>query len=325
MKVVRRKFLRLAAGAVALPAVLRRAIAQSYPTRPVRIVVGFTPGGATDILARLIGQWLSERLGQPFVVENRPGAGSNIATDAVVRSPADGYTLMLVAPANAINATLYDKLPFDFIRDIAPVAGLIRVANVMEVNPALPAKTLPEFIAYAKANPGKLNYASAGNGTTSHLCAELLKRMTAIALNHIPYRGSAPAANDVVAGQVDLMFDNATSIIAQVRAGTVKALGVTSLNRSPLLPDMPAIAETVAGYDTASWFGIGVRAGTPDDIVGTIEQGVRAVTQEPAVKERLATLIADPVVSDRKSFGDFVAVERRKWGALITDLKIRIE
>jgi tripartite-type tricarboxylate transporter receptor subunit TctC len=277
------------------------------------------------VIGRIVAERLQAMWRANVIVENISGAAGSIGMDRVAKGPTDGSQILVVPPQIAINQFLYSKLAFDPERDLLPVAQVARLPNILVIRKSLEANTVKDFIAYAKANPGKLNYASAGNGTTSHLSAELMKRMTGIELNHIPYRGSAPAANDVVAGQVDLMFDNATSIIGQVRGGGVKALGVTSLNRSPLLPDMPAVSETVAGYDTASWFGIGVRAGTPDEIVDRIEQGVRAATQEAAVKERFATLIADPVLSDRKSFGAFVAAERKKWGALITDLKLRIE
>jgi tripartite-type tricarboxylate transporter receptor subunit TctC len=313
--------------AAALVSLARSSQAQgAYPSGiTVKLVVPYPPGGATDVIGRIVAERLAALWRATVIVENVAGAAANIGMDRVAKGATDGTQILVVPPQIAINQYLYARLAFDPEKDLVPVAQVASLPNILVIRKTLEAGSLAEFVAYAKANPGKLNYASAGNGTTSHLCAELLKRMTGIALNHIPYRGSAPAANDVVAGQVDLMFDNATSIIAQVRAGTVKALGVTSLERSPLLPDMPAIAETVAGYDATSWFGIGVRGGTPDEVVTVIEQGVRAVMQEPAVRERLTTLIADPVVSDRRRFGEFVAAERRKWGALITELKIRIE
>src|SRR5262245_2369163 len=267
MKLLRRTVLHMAAGAAVPAAVSRLAWAQTYPTRPVRLIVGFTPSGATDILARLIGQWLSERLGQQFVVENRPGAGSNIGTEAVVRSPADGYTLLLVAPANAINATLYDRLNFNFIRDVAPVAGLIRVANVMEVNPSVPAKTLPEFIAYAKANPGKINMASAGNGSQQHVAGELFKMMAGIEMVHVPYRGGGPALIDLLGGQVQLYFGTTASTIEYIRTGRLRALAVTTATRQPVLPDVPTVGELVPGYEASSWYGIGAPIGTPAEIV----------------------------------------------------------
>jgi tripartite-type tricarboxylate transporter receptor subunit TctC len=312
--------------AAALASFGRRAWAQSYPGNlTIKLVVPYPPGGATDVIGRIVAERLAALWRTAVIVENVSGAAGSVGMDRVAKGPTDGTQILVVPPQIAINQFLYAKLAFDPEKDLVPVAQVASLPNILVIRKTLEPNSVADFIAYARANPGKLNYASAGNGTTSHLCAELLRRMTGIALNHIPYRGSAPAANDVIASQVDLMFDNATSIIGQVRAGTLKALGVTSLKRSPLLPDMPAIAETVAGYDTASWFGIGVRAGTPDEIIATIEQGVRAAVQEPAVKERFATVIADPVVSDRKSFGEFVAAERQKWGALITELKIRIE
>jgi tripartite-type tricarboxylate transporter receptor subunit TctC len=327
MTKISRRIVFHALAAAALAPLGGRASAQgAYPGNlTIRLVVPYPPGGATDVIGRIVADRLAALWRATVIVENVAGAAANIGMDRVAKGAADGTQILVVPPQIAINQFLYARLAFDPEKDLVPVAQVASLPNILVIRKTLEATSVAEFIAYAKANPGKLNYASAGNGSTSHLCAELLKRMTGIALNHIPYRGSAPAANDVVAGQVDLMFDNATSIIAQVRAGTVKALGVTALARSPLLPDMPAIAETVPGYDATSWFGIGVRTGTPDEVVATIEQGVRAVMQEAAVRERLATLISDPVVSDRRSFGDFVAAERKKWGALITDLKIRIE
>ncbi len=313
----RRKFLHLAAGAIALPAVARRAGAQSYPSRPVRIVVGFTPAGATDILARLIGQWLQERLGQTFIVENRPGAGSNIATDAVARSPADGYTLMLVAPANAINATLYDKLPFNFIRDIAPVAGLIRVANVMEVNPALPAKTLPEFIAYAKANAGKISYASAGTGSQQHVAGELLKMMAGIDMVHVPYRGGGPALADLMGGQVHLFFGTTASTIQLIRSGKLRALAVTTATRSPALPDVPTVAEFVPGYEASSWYGIGAPKGTPAEIVNLLNKEINAGLADPKIKARLDDMGGTPLTGPASAFGKLIADETEKWAKVV--------
>ena len=253
MKLPRRRFLHLAAGAAALPAVSRIARAQSYPSRPVRLIVGFAAGSSLDILARLMGQWLSERLGQQFVIENRPGAGSNIATEAVVRATPDGYTLLIVSPGNAINATLYDKLNFNFIRDIAPVASLIREPNVMVVNPSVPAKTVPEFIAYAKANPGKLNMASAGNGTASHMAGELFKMMAGVNMVHVPYRGGGPALTDLLGGQVQVMFPGAIASIEYIRAGKLRALAVTTATRSEALPDLPTVGDFVPGYEASCW------------------------------------------------------------------------
>ena len=256
MKLPRRRFLHLA-GAAALPAVSRVAWAQAYPTRPVRIVVGFPPGGAPDIFPRLMGQWLSERLGQPFVIENRPGAAGNIATESVVKAPPDGYTLLLAASANAINATIYDKLNFNFIRDIAPVASIDRDALVMAVNPSVPARTVSEFIAYAKANPGKISMASAGIGSTGHMSGELFKMMTGVTTLHVPYRGIAPALNDLLGGQVQVTFASMPSAIEYVRAGNLRALAVTTATRSPVLPDIPTVAEFVPGYESSFWTGVG--------------------------------------------------------------------
>ena len=254
MKIQRRQFLRLAGAAVALPAVSRAARAQAYPTRPVRLIIGYPPGGSADITARLMGQWLSERLGQPFVIESRPGAGTNLATEAVVRATPDGYTLLLVAPANAINATLYEKLNYNFIRDIAPVAGIIRFPNVMEVHPSVPVKTVPEFIAYAKANPGKLNMASSGNGSTIHMSGELFKMMTGVNLVHVPYRGGALALTDLLGGQVQVMFDNVPTSAEYIKAGKLRALAVTGTTRSDVLPDLPTVADFVPGYEASAWY-----------------------------------------------------------------------
>ena len=265
MKIRRRRFLHLATGAVTIPAVSRLAWAQTYPTRPVRIVVGFAAGSTTDIIARVIGQWLSERLGQPFVVENRPGAGGNIATEAVVRSPADGYTLLIVAAPNAINATLYDKLNFNFIRDIAPVASVIRTPLVMEVHPSVPAKTVPEFIAYAKANPGKLNMPSPGNGTIQHVAGELFKMMAGVDMVHVPYRGAPAALMDLLSGQMQVMFDVMPSSIKHIRAGTLRALAVTTARRTEALPEVAVLGDFLPGYEVSGWIGLGSPARTPAD------------------------------------------------------------
>jgi tripartite-type tricarboxylate transporter receptor subunit TctC len=313
MKLLRRTFLHLAAGAAVPAAVSRFAWAQTYPTRPVRLIVGFTPSGATDILARLIGQWLSERLGQQFVIENRPGAGSNIGTEAVVRAPADGYTLLLVAPANAINATLYDRLNFNFIRDIAPVAGLIRVANVMEVNPSVPAKTLPEFIAYAKANPGKINMASAGNGSQQHVAGELFKMMTGVGMLHIPYRGGGPALTDLLGGQVQLYFGTTASTIEYIRTGKLRALAVTTAARSPALPDVPTVGEFVPGYEASSWYGIGAPMGTPAEIVDKLNKEINAGLADPKIKARLADMGGIVLAGSPAEFGKLIADETEKW------------
>ena len=317
MKIPRRKLLRLAAGAAMLPAASRFARAQSYPARPVRIIVGYTPAGATDILARLIGQWLSERLGQTFIVENRPGGGSNIGTDAVVRAPADGHTLMLVAPANAINATLYDRLPFNFIRDIAPVAGLIRVANVMEVNPSLPAKTLPEFIAYAKASPGKVNYASAGTGSQQHVAGELFKMMAGIDMVHVPYRGGGPALADLMGGQVQLFFGTTASTIQLIRSGRLRALAVTTETRSAALPDVPTVAEFVPGYEASSWYGICAPRNTPPEIVALLNKEINAGLADPKLKSRLAELGGTVLPGTPADFTKLIVEETEKWGKVV--------
>ena len=317
MKFPRRQFLHLAAGAAALPAVSRFAWAQSYPTRPVRLVVGFPPGGPTDIVARLMGQWLLERLGQPLVIENRPGAGGNIATQAVINAPADGYTLLMASHANAINATLYSSLSFNFIRDVTPVAGLVQVPNVLEVNPAVPANTVAEFIAYAKSNPGKLSYASAGNGTSAHLAAELFKTMTGVELLHVPYRGSGPALVDVLSGQVQVMFDAIPSSIEHIKAGKLRALAVTTARRSDALPDIPVIADTVRGYDTSGWFGVGAPAGTPAEIVDKLNKEINAGLADPKMKARFAELGASTMITTPAEFVTYIAAETDKWAKAV--------
>ena len=293
------------------------ATAQTYPTRPVRLIIGYPPGGSADITARLLGQWLSERLGQPFVIESRPGASTNIATEAVVRAPPDGYTLLLVAPANAINATLYEKLNFNFISDIAPVAGIIRFPNVMVVNPLVPAKTVPEFIAYAKANPGRLNMASSGNGSTIHVSGELFKMMTGVNMVHVPYRGGAPALTDMISGQVQVMFDNVPTSIEFIRAGKLRALAVTTATRSEVLPDLPTVADFVPGYEASAWYGVGVPKGTPDDIIDKINKEINAILAEPKAKARLADLGASLVAGSPADFGKLVADETEKWGKVV--------
>ncbi|TMK22817.1 MAG: tripartite tricarboxylate transporter substrate binding protein [Alphaproteobacteria bacterium] len=293
------------------------ATAQTYPTRPVRLIIGYPPGGSADITARLLGQWLSERLGQPFVIESRPGASTNIATEAVVRAPPDGYTLLLVAPANAINATLYEKLNFNFISDIAPVAGIIRFPNVMVVNPLVPAKTVPEFIAYAKANPGRLNMASSGNGSTIHVSGELFKMMTGVNMVHVPYRGGAPALTDMISGQVQVMFDNVPTSIEFIRAGKLRALAVTTATRSEVLPDLPTVADFVPGYEASAWYGVGVPKGTPDDIIDKLNKEINAILAEPKPKARLADLGASLLAGSSADFGKLVADEAEKWGKVV--------
>jgi tripartite-type tricarboxylate transporter receptor subunit TctC len=317
LKLPRRRFLYLATAAAALPSLSRMATAQSYPTRPVRFIIGYPPGGSADLTARLLGQWLSERLGQPFVIESRPGASTNIATEAVVRAPPDGYTLLLVAPANAINATLYEKLNFNFIRDIAPVAGIIRFPNVMVVNPSVPAKTVPEFIAYAKANPSRLNMASSGNGSTIHVSGELFKMMTGVNMIHVPYRGGAPALTDMISGQVQVMFDNVPTSIEFIRAGKLRALAVTTATRSEVLPDLPTVADFVPGYEASAWYGVGVPKGTPDDIIDKLNKEINAILAEPKAKARLADLSASLLAGSPADFGKLVADETEKWGKVV--------
>jgi tripartite-type tricarboxylate transporter receptor subunit TctC len=319
----RRHLLRLAASAVALPALSPVARAQSYPARPVRIVVGFAAGGSTDVTGRLLAQWLSERLGQPFVMENRPGAGTNIGTEAVVHAPADGYTLLFVTPANAINATLYDKLNFKFIRDIAPVSGIMRVPNMMEVHPSFPAKTVAELIAYAKANPGKISHASAGIGSSSHLAGELFKVMTGVDIVHIPYRGNAPALTDLLAGQVQLGFDSLPSTIEYIRAGRLRPLGVSTATRSQALPDVPTISETVPGYESSAFYGIGAPKGTPAEIVDMLNREINAGLADPKLNARLADLGGMMLPGSTADFGKLIADETEKWSKVIRSANIK--
>src|SRR6266481_4144209 len=310
----RRRLLHLAAGAAVLPALSGFASAQTYPSRTVRIIVGFAAGGPNDILARLIGQWLSERLGQPFVIENRPGAGSNIATETVVRAPPDGYTLLLVGTPNAINATLYDNLNFNFIRDIAPVAGLIRGALVMVVHPSVPAKTLTEFIDYAKANPGKLSYGSGGVGGITHITAELFKQEAGgLDIVHVPYRGVTPALTDLLGGQVQVLFTNLALLIGYIGIGKLRALAITTATRSDALPDIPTLGEFVPGYEASQWYGVGAPKETPTEVIETLNKTVNAVTADPAIKARLAGLGVDPTPMTSTAFGTFIAEETEKW------------
>ena len=321
----RRQFLRLTASAAALSVLPRIARAQTYPTRPVRIVVGFPAGGVGDILARLMGQWLSDRLGQPFVVENRPGAATNIATEAVVRSAPDGYTLLWVTAANAINASLYDKLGFNFTRDITPVASFIRGPGVMEVNPAVPARSIPEFIAYARANPGKINLASSGLGTVSHVAGELFKMMAGVDLQHVPYRGAAPALNDLIAGQVQVLISPIISSIEPIKAGRLRALGVTTATRLDVLPDVPAVAEFLPGYDVSDWTGIGAPRGTPTEIVDRLAAEVNAALADPKMKARLAELGSVLMPMSRADFGKLIAEETEKWAKVVKSADIKPE
>jgi len=325
MKLPRRKFLHLAAGAAALPAVSRIAWAQAYPTRPVRIIVGFSAGGPIDILARLIGQWLSDRLGQPFVIESRPGAGGNIATEAVVRAPADGYTLLGVTSANTINETLYDKLNFNFIRDIAPVAGIIRVPQVIEVHPSVPVTTVPEFIAYAKANPNKLNMASAGNGTVQHVAGELFKVMTGVAMQHVPYRGQAPALVDLLGGQAQVMFDTVPASMQYLRSGKLHPLAVTTATRDEALPELPTVADFVPGYESSALYGIAAPRNTPTEIVDKLNREINAALADPTMKARLADLGGSVLVGSAADFGNLIADETKKWAKVIRAANIRAE
>jgi tripartite-type tricarboxylate transporter receptor subunit TctC len=313
----RRQFLCLAAGAAALPAVSRIARAQSYPARPVRLVVGFAAGQAIDILARLIAQSLSKRFGQQFIVENRPGGGGNIATEAVVRAPPDGYTLLAVGSNNMINATLYEKLNFDFIRDIALVASIYRVPQVMEVNPSFPAKTLPELIAYAKANPGKINFASAGNGSVAHVTAELFKMMAGVNMQHVPYRGAAPALTDLLGGQVHLMFDNMPSSIEHIRAGRLRPLAVTATARLEGLPDVPTVADFLPGFETSAWAGIGAPKNTPAEIIDQLNRETNAALADPKLKARVADLGGMVFPLSPAEYEKRVAEETEKWGKVV--------
>ena len=323
MKLLRRNFLHLAAGAAALSAVSRIAWAQTYPTRPVRIVVGFAPGGATDIMARLVGQWLSELLGQQFVIENRPGAGSNIATEVVVNAPPDGYTLLVTTSVNAINATLYDKLNFNFIRDIAPVASIHREPHVLEVHPSVPVKTVPEFIAYAKANPGKINMASAGIGSGNHIAGELFKMMTDVNLVHVPYRGAGPALVDLLGGQVQVMFATMSSSIEYVRDGKLRALAVTTTTRSPALPHIPTVSDFVPGYEASFWTGVGAPKNTPAEIVNKLNKEINAALADPKMKARLADLGGTALSGSPADFGKFIADETEKSAKVVKFANIK--
>ena len=321
---IRRTFLTLLV-IIASLASAKRAMTEDFPVRPVHIVVGYPPGGVGDIVARILGQWLSERLRQPFVIENRPGAASNIATEAVARAPADGYTLLMVNPVNATSAALYDKLSFNFIRDIAPVAGILRVPNVMAVNPSVPANSVPEFIAYAKANPGKVNYASAGNGTTVHLAGELFKRMTGVNMVHVPYRGSAPALTDLLGGQMHVMFDTLPSSIEHVRTGKLRALAVTTATRSPALPDIPTMAESVPGFEASVWQGLGAPKNTPPAIVEKLNKEINAALADPKVRAQLANLGGTVLALSPAEFGALIAEETEKWASVIRAANIKPE
>jgi tripartite-type tricarboxylate transporter receptor subunit TctC len=326
MKLPRRNFLHLAAGAAALPALSRFAVAQAYPARPVRIIVGFAPGGTTDIAARLIGQWLSERLGQPFVIENRPGASTTIGTEVVVRAPADGYTLLLATTASAINTTLFEgKLNYNFLRDIAPIASIISAPNVMVVNPSVPAKSVPEFIAYAKANPRKLNMASPGTGSPPHLFGELFMMMTGTSMIHVPYRGSGPALVDLLAGQVQVGFDPMPASIEHIRSGKLRALAVTTAKRSEVLPDIPALSDFLPGYEASFWGGFGAPKDTPVEIVDKLNKEINAALADPKMKARLADLGGTVLPGSPADFGKLIADETEKWGKVIQAANIKAE
>ena len=317
MNLPRRQFLRFAAAAAAIPAASRLAGAQSYPARPLRMIIGYPPGGSADLTARLTGQWLSEQLGQPVVIESRPGAATNLATEAVVRAAPDGYTLLLVAPANAINATLYDKLNFNFLQDVAPVAGIIRFPNVVVVNPSLPIKTIPELIAYAKANPGKLNMASSGNGSTIHMSGELFKMMTGINMVHVPYRGGAPALTDLMGGQVQVMFDNLPTSAEHVKAGKLRGLAVTSTERSGVLPDLPTVAEFLPGYEASAWYGLAMPKNTPGEFVERINKAMNTILADPKAKARFTEIGASLLPGSAAEFGKLLADETDKWGKVV--------
>ena len=325
MKIQRRQFLHLTVGAAALPAVSRIAIAQTYPARPVRIVVGFASGSASDIIARLIAQRLSERLGQPFVIENRGGAGGSLGAEAVVRAPADGYTLLLCGSADAVNATIYNKLSFNFIRDIAPVAGIAHGPLVLVVHPAFPAKTVPEFIAHTKSNPGKFSFGSAGIGTVAHLAGELFKAMAGVNMVHVPYRGLAPAITDLIGGRVQAIFSTMPPAIAQVRAGKLRALAVTSATRSEALPDLPIIGDVLPGYEATLMNGLGAPKNTPTEIVEKLNKEVNATLADPGMDARLADLGNVPVLMAAAGFGKFLADETEKWGKVIWAANIKAE
>jgi tripartite-type tricarboxylate transporter receptor subunit TctC len=325
MKLLRRQFLSLATIALGMPAVSRKANAQTYPRRPVRMLVGFAAGGAPDIAARLVAQWLSERLGQQFVIENRTGAGGNIATETVVDAPADGYTLLMAGLQNAVNTTLYQKLKYDFARDMAPVAGVSHETYGMEVHPSFPAKTVHEFIAYAKANPGKLNMASPGNGTGPHMAGELFKIMTGVDMVHVAYRGSPPALTDLLAGQVQMMFSPLSSSIEYVKAGKLRGLAVTSAARSEVLPDLPTVGESVPGYEAAGWFGVCAPGKTPSEIVGRLNREINAGLADPKIKARFAALGATVFVGSPSDFAKHIADETEKWGKVVRTANLRAD
>jgi tripartite-type tricarboxylate transporter receptor subunit TctC len=321
----RRKFLHLAVGTAALPAVSRIAWGQSYPSRPVRLVVGYPPGGTFDIVARMVGQRLAERLGQPVVVENKPGAGTNLAVQTVVRAPADGYTLLFFGASNTINTTFYEALPFDLLRDIAPVAGLAGFALVMEVNPLVPAKSVAEFIAYVKGNPGKVNMASFGVGGISHLAGELFKAMAGVDMVHVPYRGEVPALTDLISGRVQVMFDNLSASLPHIQSGGVRALAVTTATRSDVLRDVPTVGDTVPGYEVNGWAAVGVPKGTPAEIIGKLSMEINAILAETKVKAQLSELGSTPLIYSPTELSRFMATETEKWGKVVKFAGIRAE
>jgi len=325
MRISRRKFLYLSAGLAALPAASPRASANTYPTRPVRILAGFAAGGGVDITARIIGQWLSGRLGQSFITENRPGAGGNIATDLVVNAPPDGYTLLLSTVPNAVNATLYDNLGFDFMRDTAPVAGIIRVAMVVLVHPSVPANTLPEFLSYVKANPGKVNMASAGIGSAPHMAGELFNFMAGVKMVHVPYRGQGPALADLLGGQVQVLFATTPGITDYIKSGRLRALGVTTASRVDVLPDVPPVGDVVAGYEASQWYGLSAPRKTPMEIVELLNREINAGLADPGVKARLADLGGEPLPGSPSAFGAFIGEETAKWAKVVSFAGIKAQ
>jgi tripartite-type tricarboxylate transporter receptor subunit TctC len=325
VKLPRRQFLHLAAGVVVVPAACRVACAQTYPARPVRIIAGYAAGGGVDITARLIGQWLAERLGQQFMVEDRPGAGTNIAAEAVARAPADGYTLLLATVANAVNATLYEKINFNFMADLAPVAGIMRVPNVVVVNPSFPAKTVPEFIAYAKANPGKINFGSGGAGGSDHMATELFKMMVGVGMTHVPYRGLAPALTDLLGGQMQVIFSSFPAAIEYVRAGRLRALAVTTAARFPGAPDIPAVGEFVQGYEASQWYGVCAPKNTPADIVGRLNRAINAALDDPKTQARLYELGGILLPGSPTDFGRLITAETEKWGKVVRAANLKVE
>jgi len=323
MRIPRRKFLQLAVGGAALPAVSRFARAQAYPSRPVRVIVPFAAAGPNDIVARVVGQWLSDHLGHPFVIENRPGAASNLGTELVVHAPPDGYTALIISSPAAINATLYDKLSFNVIRDIAPVAGIMRIPNVMVVAPSFPVHSVAEFIDYGKANPGKLNFGSSGVGASNHMSGELFKAMTGLDMTHVPYRSSGPALTDLISGQVQVMFDALTSTVEHIKAGRLRTLGVTSATRAEALPDVPAIADFVPGYEVSNWFGFGMPRDTPPDAIMTFNYAVNDALADSKLKVRLAELGGILMPGSPADFGKLIAEETNKWGKVIRSAHIK--